>query len=151
VSFIGMLQGEIKWGAYDAAEIFVLPSHQENFGIAVAEALASRVPVLTTNKVNIWREIEGAGAGFIDIDTQAGIDRLLRRWLEMPEPERLRMRERAIACFLDLFEIGRVADKLQQALDQAASTERTPFSYANSRPRWLAGPAARPPGCESNS
>ncbi len=145
VSFIGMLQGEIKWGAYDAAEIFVLPSHQENFGIAVAEALASRVPVLTTNKINIWREIEGAGAGFIDIDTQAGIDRLLRRWLEMTERERLRMRERAIACFLDLFEIGRVVDKLQRALEQAASTEKTPFSYVSARPRWLAGPAPPPP------
>jgi hypothetical protein len=37
-----MLRGDLKWGALCAAEVIVLPSHQENFGIVVAEALAGR-------------------------------------------------------------------------------------------------------------
>lgn len=77
VTFTGMLKDSMKWGAYDVAEAFVLPSHQENFGIVVAEALASGVPVLTTDKVNIWREIAEAQAGIVHDDTQGGTDRLL--------------------------------------------------------------------------
>ncbi len=57
VTFTGMLTGNPKWGAFAASEAFVLPSHQENFGIAVVEALACGRPVLISNKVNIWREI----------------------------------------------------------------------------------------------
>ena len=41
-----MLSGNPKWGAFAAAEAFILPSHQENFGIAVVEALACGIPVL---------------------------------------------------------------------------------------------------------
>ncbi len=58
-----MLTGDLKWGAFRAAEAFVLPSHQENFGIAVVEALACGKPVLISDKVNIWREIVEDGAG----------------------------------------------------------------------------------------
>ena len=62
----------MKWGALRAAEVFLLPSHQENFGIAVAEALAAGVPVLISNKVNIWREIEADKAGIVAEDTLGG-------------------------------------------------------------------------------
>ncbi len=61
VTWAGMVSGDSKWGALRAAEVFVLPSHQENFGIVVAEALACGTPVLISNKVNIWREVQRAG------------------------------------------------------------------------------------------
>ena len=70
----GMLSGEPKWGAFRSAAYFALPSHQENFGIVVAEAMALSKPVLITNKVNIWREIETDGAGLVvndDVDSIA--------------------------------------------------------------------------------
>ena len=60
-----MLQGDLKWGAFHASDAFVLPSHQENFGIAVAEALGCGLPALISDKVNIWREVEADGAGFV--------------------------------------------------------------------------------------
>ena len=56
-----MLTGNLKWGAFAAADAFMLPSHQENFGIAVVEALACGIPVLISNKINIWREIVDDG------------------------------------------------------------------------------------------
>ena len=65
VSFPGMISGDLKWGTLREAEVFVLPSHQENFGIAVVEALGCGTPVLISRPVNIWREIESSGAGLV--------------------------------------------------------------------------------------
>jgi len=57
VHWPGMLKGALKWGAFYACEAFILPSHQENFGIAVAEALACGKPVLLSDQVNIAPDI----------------------------------------------------------------------------------------------
>src|SRR6185369_13539161 len=57
VHWPGMLTGALKWGAFHSADALVLPSHQENFGIAVAEAMACCTPALISDKVNIWREV----------------------------------------------------------------------------------------------
>ena len=95
----GMLRGDAKWGAFRAAEAFCLPSHQENFGIAVAEALACGLPVLISDKVNIAAEIAADGAGLVETDTAAGTERLMRRWIAMPVAEREAMAVRALECF----------------------------------------------------
>jgi glycosyltransferase involved in cell wall biosynthesis len=116
ITFTGMLSGDLKWGALLAAEIFILPSHQENFGIAVAEALACGTPALLSNQVNTWREIVDDGAGFVDDDTVAGITRLLRRWLDAPAEEREQMRAAARTCFERHFEISRATDSLLSVL-----------------------------------
>ena len=73
----GMLSGALKWGAFHAADAFILPSHQENFGIAVAEAMACSKPVLISDKVNIWPDIDRAGAGLVAPDDLAGTHDLL--------------------------------------------------------------------------
>ena len=57
VTWAGMLRGDQKWGALRVADALILPSHQENFGMVVAEALAVGTPVLLTDKVNLWREV----------------------------------------------------------------------------------------------
>ena len=108
----GMLKDEVKWGAYAAAEAFVLPSHQENFGIVVAEALACGLPVIISNKVNIWREIEADDAGLVGEDDQAGTDDALDRWLATSLAERAAMAEAARGCFLNHFEIDHAARSL---------------------------------------
>jgi glycosyltransferase involved in cell wall biosynthesis len=118
ISFPGMLTGDEKWGALSAAEAFVLPSHQENFGIAIAEALACRTPVLISNKVNIWREIEADGAGYVDNDDLAGAASLLDRWLATPPEVRLAMEQNATTCFANRFEIERATDSLLAAIAQ---------------------------------
>lgn len=115
----GMLSGATKWGAFRGAEAFVLPSHQENFGIAVAEAMACRVPVLISNKVNIWREVEDCGGGLVANDDAAAFERLLGRWLALPEAEKLSMREAARHGFARHFHIEIAATDLMEALAEA--------------------------------
>lgn len=117
VTWTGMLTGDLKWGAFHRAEAFVLPSHQENFGIAVAEALACRVPVLISNKVNIWREIEQDGAGLVENDDVAGTKNLLTRWLALAPAERAAMRERAASCFAQRFHVEQSAKSLIAVLE----------------------------------
>jgi len=73
LTWTGMVEGDTKWGALRSASVFILPSHQENFGIAVVEALACGTPVMISNKVNIWREIESDGAGIVFPDTLQGL------------------------------------------------------------------------------
>lgn len=116
VTWTGMLTGDEKWGAYRAARAFMLPSHQENFGIVVAEALACGVPVLISDKVNIWREVAADRAGLVAKDDLAGAASLLRDWLALDEAARSDMAARAVACFNRRFEIDRAAASVAQAI-----------------------------------
>ena len=65
IHFPGMLTGYSKWGAFYGCEAYLLPSHQENFGIAIVEAMACKKPVLITKNINIWREIEAGKGGWV--------------------------------------------------------------------------------------
>jgi glycosyltransferase involved in cell wall biosynthesis len=116
ITWTGMISGAMKWGALRAAEVFVLPSHQENFGIAVAEALAVGTPTLISDKVNIWREIQADGAGLVAEDTLLGTCRFFRSYLDLPEAKRLTMRQLARQCFEQRFEVNNAAGTLQTVL-----------------------------------
>lgn len=92
VLFAGHLDGELKWAAFAAAELFLLPSRQENFAITVAEAMQMGVPVVITDKVNTWPYVEEAGAGVVLAERD--IDVLLPRAMEtllMDDATRSRM------------------------------------------------------------
>ena len=99
VHWPGLITGDAKWGAFFASETFVLPSHQENFGIAVAEALGCRRPVLISDQVNIWPEIQSDNAGLVAPDTAEGTLQLLERWLALSPQQQEEMRVSARACF----------------------------------------------------
>jgi len=105
----GLLQGEAKWGALAACEAFLLPSHQENFGIAVVEALASGKPVLISDQVNIAPEIAAANCGLVEPDTLAGTRRLLERWLAMDTSDRAVMSVNALRKFSADYDMRRNA------------------------------------------
>ena len=117
ITFTGMLSGNPKWGAFAAAEAFILPSHQENFGIAVVEALACGIPVLISNQVNIWREIVADGCGYAEDDDLAGTRRLLERWQATPSVQRAEMSAAARRSFTQRFEINHAVDSFLQVLE----------------------------------
>ncbi|MCM8732550.1 glycosyltransferase [Hephaestia sp. GCM10023244] len=117
VHFPEMLQGDQKWGAFRGCEAFVLTSHQENFGVVVAEALACAKPVLISDKVNIWREVAADKAGLVEPDTHEGSCRLLARFLGLECSERKRMGERARESFLARFTIEAAAANLMTQIE----------------------------------
>lgn len=65
VTYVGMLTGQNKLDTYAHADLFVLPSYSENFGMVVIEALACQTPVVVTDRVNIHPEVKAAKAGCV--------------------------------------------------------------------------------------
>ena len=126
VLWTGMLSGPLKWGALHEADAFVLPSHQENFGVAVAEALSCGLPVLISRGVNIWREIQEDGAGLVEIDNPQGATRLLKTWVEMEDQARDAMRSVTRSCFERRFHAERAAFSLVQVLQQYGGHPSSP-------------------------
>jgi glycosyltransferase involved in cell wall biosynthesis len=125
IVWTGMLRDAMKWSALFAAEVFALPSHQENFGIAVAESLACGVPVLISREVNIWREIEADHAGLVAPDTVEGTISLLKDWQQLPAAERATMRENARRCFAQHFDIEQSAARLLETIQKGAGAPAT--------------------------
>jgi len=112
ITWTGMLTGDLKWGAFYASEVFCLPSHHENFGMVVVEAMACSKPVLISNQVNIWQEIETGGGGFVAEDSLAGTSQNLEKWLSLGEIERKALGDRARKCFEERFDIKKTINKL---------------------------------------
>ena len=117
VCWPGMLQGDLKWGAFHAAEAFILPSHQENFGIAIAEAIACGLPVLISNKINIWNYVTEDGTGFVEEDTESGTLRLLHRWLSLSTGERASMVARTGPSFEKRFSMRTCAASIRDLVE----------------------------------
>jgi glycosyltransferase involved in cell wall biosynthesis len=74
VEFAGQLDGNAKREAFSSAELFILPTHSESFGVAIAEALSYGMPVLTTTAAP-WPELESRGCGWSVAPTGEGIAR----------------------------------------------------------------------------
>jgi glycosyltransferase involved in cell wall biosynthesis len=112
----GMLSGELKWGAFRCAELFCLPSHQENFGIVVAEALACGLPVAIAEPVNISAEVAAAGSGLVHADTVGGTIQALRQWLALSDARRQQMGNSAELLFRKSFDFSSVANQFLNAI-----------------------------------
>jgi glycosyltransferase involved in cell wall biosynthesis len=126
----GMLTGDAKWGALYHAEAFVLTSHQENFGIAVVEALACGKPVLISNQINIWREIEEDEAGLVADDTLAGAEQLFRNWESLSSEEKAAMKRAAKASYENRFGIALAAKNLIAIIEVLMMSLRAPEKLA---------------------
>lgn len=124
VHWPGMITGDVKWGALRAAEMFVLPSHQENFGLAVVEALSCGTPVLISDKVNIWREIKADAVGLVENDDLAGTRRLLERWLQTNASGRNTMRAAAVESFSRRYAIKAAAKNFADILAAGIAESR---------------------------
>lgn len=112
IFFTGMLNGEDKWAIMYACEAFILPSHQENFGIAVVEALACSKPVLISDQINIYREIAESQSGIIASNTIEGVISVLSQWAVMSKVDKLQMGNRAEKCYQSFFTTFEASKKL---------------------------------------
>lgn len=122
VHWTGHISGQLKHQALAEAQALILPSHQENFGLVVAEALASGTPVLISNKVNIWREIADAGAGIIAEDTIQGTTELLQKWLACSPTQRAALSEAARTVFAEHFDIEQASMRLLERIHESLQT-----------------------------
>jgi glycosyltransferase involved in cell wall biosynthesis len=128
VRWPGMLSGDAKWGAFRLSEFFVLPSHQENFGIVVAEAMALRKPVLITNKVNIWREIAADNAGKVVNYDLEEIANGLQKLCALTPKQREIVGRNARKCFVTRYDLEENAMQLLELLKRLAANLETPIS-----------------------
>ncbi len=90
VTITGMLSGAVKASAWAGAELFVLPTHSENFGISVAEALAHGCPALTTHGAP-WRSLIEHRCGWWIEMTESALAAALPAALQLPAEERRAM------------------------------------------------------------
>lgn len=95
VRLLGMARGEEKWSLYRVADLFVLPTAQENFGLVLAEAMGCGLPVVTTRGVDIWQELAEGGATIVSRSAESIAD-AVAGWVSRPE-ERRRAAERGPA------------------------------------------------------
>ena len=109
ILWTGMLEGDLKWGALRVADALILPSHQENFGMVIAESLSVGTPVFLTNKVNLWREVVNCGAGIVSNDHQEGILELVHKW---SRGEHDQLVENTVPCFREKFNISQAAENI---------------------------------------
>jgi glycosyltransferase involved in cell wall biosynthesis len=111
VRFAGAVDDERKWALYMSADLVVLPTRSENFGLVVAEALGAGVPVLTTRGAP-WAALERERCGWWVAPTAEGVADGLARATALPDRELRAMGERGRAFVQEAFGWPHVAREM---------------------------------------
>ncbi len=123
VTLAGFVGGERKDRLLEGSDVFVLPSRHENFGIAVVEAMDAGLPVVITRRVDIWRDVERAGAGLV-------VDRAVRplaealRTLLLDPARALKMGQAGQQLVRERYAPGRIGSELAAFYRDAAGARR---------------------------
>lgn len=113
VTWIPGLFGDDKWNAYYLANVFCLPSHQENFGISVIESISAGIPVIISNKVNTFIEIKKYNAGFICNDNVNSFLTSLKKWIKISDNKRKQISNNGKELFKERFHAKQSAKYLK--------------------------------------
>jgi glycosyltransferase involved in cell wall biosynthesis len=100
------IYGDIKYGAILASEGMVLPSHGENFGVALVESLSMSRPVITTNKVNIYKDLIKYNAGIISKDDLKSFTKSLIIFYSLNRTQKLNLSKNSLKCFNKNFNLN---------------------------------------------
>ncbi len=111
--FLGLVVGEQKVSLYEAADVFVLPPSQENWGLVLTESLACGTPVVTTRGVDIWSELQSSGAAVIVDPAPEAIAAAITGLLEDPDRRRL-MEQKGRAWVLEHLNVDRVTGQYER-------------------------------------
>jgi glycosyltransferase involved in cell wall biosynthesis len=113
----GFVGGDRKAALLQTADLFVLPSYYENFGIAVAEAMAAGVPVVISDQVHIWDQVQQAEAGWLSTCDVDALTQTLRLALQEPT-ERQRRGTCAQAWAMQHYSWQAIAQQMIQTYEQ---------------------------------
>lgn len=117
ITWPGMFSGELNWGAFRSAELLCLPSHPENFGVVVTQALACGLPVAMDEPVNNSAEVAAAGVGLVNEATVVCTTEVLRQWLAQRAEEKHQIGLREAQLFLERFDFASVSRNLLPVLE----------------------------------
>ena len=122
--FTGALMDERKWEAYARADLFVLPTHTENFGIVIAEALWAGLPVVTT-KGAPWGELEERKGGWwIEFGVEALVG-ALGEAMGLTDEEREAMGERGRKLVEERYQWEAIGRQMLRAYGDILTTDHT--------------------------
>jgi len=133
VIFTGWLDGEQKRTTLKGAGLVALPSRQENFGLAVAEALASCVPVLISTEVNLAEEVRAAGAGWVTSLDRPSQVATLTEALRAPA-ERFRRGAAGQKLVAERFTWGQVGRQLLELYEEITASIDCPSGKQRAHP-----------------
>ena len=97
------LKNDIKLGALLSSKAMLLPSYGENFGVALVEAMACGIPVLTTNKVNIYNYIIENNAGYISSPNNVNFIKIINKFENLKKSNITQLKKNAYRCFKNNF------------------------------------------------
>jgi len=115
-TYLGHLNDQEKWVAYRRADLFVLPTYSENFGIVVAEALAAEAPVLTTTGTP-WKSLVENRCGWCIEPGLNPLEKELPFILQCGRDELQEMGRRGRAYAYKTFDWNRIANEMKQAYE----------------------------------
>jgi glycosyltransferase involved in cell wall biosynthesis len=111
VHFVGAKYGEAKWKFLQSADVLILPTHSENFGIVVAEALAVGIPVITTHGTP-WEDLEIYECGWwIDLSV-SNLERALENVINTPVTILQTMGKKGQKLVMEKYEIKVITNKI---------------------------------------
>ncbi|WP_309381094.1 glycosyltransferase [Cerasicoccus frondis] len=130
ITFCAPQSNEGKWKTYFDADLFVLPTHTENFGLTVAEALGCETPVITT-KGAPWQEIETHGCGWwVDIGADP-LAEALKEAMAMTDQQRLDLGQRGRKLVLERYGWGGFAKQLNDVYTWLRNESAQPSCVQN--------------------
>lgn len=124
VHFLGAIEGREKRSIFKISELFVLPSHTENFGIVIAEALNNGLPVITTNGTP-WKEIEDYDCGWYIAPSVSGLNMALREAFEL-STENLATKGKRSSKFIRNYDWKLQAEKMHCAYSYIFNSQIKP-------------------------
>ncbi len=112
--FVGGIYGPDKWRLYQAADLFVLPTHSENFGIVVAESLASGTPVVTTTGTP-WQELTTYNCGWYTPVGTAPLIEAIKQFFALSPDELKQMGINGRRLVSQKYSVKQVAEEMYSA------------------------------------
>jgi len=110
-TWTGPIYNKLKWDFLKSCYFFCLPSHQENFGISITEAMASKKPVMITDKINIYKVIKKYKAGFVNNDDLKGVILNLKKIRELNKIKYKKMCKSSYDCYMGNFNMKNNIEK----------------------------------------